>query len=381
MVSGRADDVESMRPASLTLFLAGDVMLGRGIDQILPHPGDPRLYEPHATSATVYVDLAESANGPIPRPVRLDYVWGDALADLRRLKPDVRIINLETSVTKNGRPVPKGINYRMNPDNVPCLTAAAVDCCVLANNHILDWGEAGLLETLATLDRAGIRTAGAGRDAAQAAAPAVLEVAGRGRVLVFAFGSPTSGVPDDWAAGAGKPGIDFLPDLSSQTVDRIARQVRTVRRAEDLLVASVHWGGNWGYEISGGQRAFAHGLIDAAGFDVVHGHSSHHPKGVEIYKERPILYGCGDFLNDYEGIEGYEAFRGDLVVMYLATFASRPARLVQLDLRPFRIAKFRLNHAAPDDTAWLQKTLDRESATLGTRIVAGPDGTLSARWQ
>lgn len=380
-MSGRATDVQSPGPASVTLFVCGDVMLGRGIDQILPHPGDPRLFELHAPSAAVYVGLAESANGPIPHAVGFDYVWGDALADLRRLKPDMRIINLETSVTKDGRPVPKGINYRMNPDNVPCLTAAAIDCCVLANNHVLDWGEAGLLETLAALDHAGIRSAGAGRDAAQAAAPAALELAGGGRVLVFGFGSSTSGIPDDWAAEAGKPGVHLLPDLSAPTVDGIARQVRTVRRAGDLLVASIHWGGNWGYEIPSAQRAFAHGLIDAAGFHLVHGHSSHHPKGIEVYKEALVLYGCGDFLNDYEGIGGYEAFRDDLAAMYLPAFDSGSGRLLRLDVRPYRIAKFRLNRASPDDTAWLCETLDRESAGLGTRIVAGADGTLSARWR
>jgi len=90
----------SPEPADLiTLFLCGDVMLGRGIDQILPHPGVPRLYEPAVALATTYVELAERVNGPIPRPVDFPYVWGDALDVLRRLQPDLRIINLETSIT------------------------------------------------------------------------------------------------------------------------------------------------------------------------------------------------------------------------------------------------------------------------------------------
>jgi poly-gamma-glutamate capsule biosynthesis protein CapA/YwtB (metallophosphatase superfamily) len=125
---------------SLTLFLCGDVMLGRGIDQILPHPGDPLLRELYVGSAITYVQLAEQVNGPIPAPVDFGYVWGDALDELRRAAPQARIINLETSVTKSRDYMPKGINYKMNPENVACLTAAGVDCCVLANNHVLDFG-------------------------------------------------------------------------------------------------------------------------------------------------------------------------------------------------------------------------------------------------
>src|SRR5437764_3542965 len=160
---------------SVTLALAGDVMLGRGIDQILPHPGDPRLYERYVRDARDYVALAERAHGPIPKPVDETYVWGDALAVLRASPPHVRIINLETSITTSGDFSPKGINYRMNPRNIGCLAAANVDCCVLANNHVLDWGEAGLLETLDTLKSAGMRYTGAGRDAEEAAAPAIVD--------------------------------------------------------------------------------------------------------------------------------------------------------------------------------------------------------------
>src|SRR5687768_18490754 len=83
----------------VTLFLCGDVMTGRGIDQALPHPGNPILYERYMKSATGYVELAEEANGPIPKPLGFSYIWGAALAELTQRKPDVRIINLETAVT------------------------------------------------------------------------------------------------------------------------------------------------------------------------------------------------------------------------------------------------------------------------------------------
>ena len=157
----------------------------------------------------------------------------------------------------------------MNPENVGCLTAARIDCCVLANNHVLDWGLSGLSETLETLENSGIRTAGAGNDAEQAAAPAIFELAGKGSVLVFAFGSEDSGIPADWTAGRGKPGVNILGDISDDTLKRIAQPLRRLKRPDMVFVASIYWGGNWGYRIPDEHRRFAHGLIDEAGFDVI----------------------------------------------------------------------------------------------------------------
>ncbi|MCW3474583.1 CapA family protein [Limobrevibacterium gyesilva] len=358
------------------LFLCGDVMLGRGIDQILPHANPPDLYEPHVRSATTYLSLAEAANGPIPRHAGPAYVWGDALAVLRAAAPDARIVNLETAITASSQPWPKGINYRMHPDNVGCLTAARIDCCMLANNHVLDWGEAGLLDTLSTLRRAGIARAGAGRNAAEAAAPAVLPLAGGARVLVFGYASSTSGVPQDWAAGAGTPGVDLLPDLSARTATRIAEAAQAQRQARDLLIASVHWGGNWGHDIPAPQRTFAHALVDG-GFDVVHGHSSHHAKGIEAYRQKLVLYGCGDFINDYEGISGYEEFRADLVVIYLPRLDGETGRLLSLEMVPMQIRRFRLNRPSAQDAKWLHDVLARESARLGTVIALHADDSFS----
>lgn len=367
-------------PNGVTLLLTGDVMLGRGVDQILPHPSDPRLFEPEVATAMTYVELAEARNGPIPRPVDFSYVWGDALAEMQRLRPDVRIINLETSITKSRQHVPKGINCRMNPDNVGCLTAMHVDCSVLANNHVLDWGKSGLLETLATLKETHIASVGAGRTLGEAAAPAILRAPGAGRVLVFGFGAASSGIPAEWAAGDDTPGVNLLRDLSDREVARVASAVGAAKRPGDVAVASIHWGGNWGYRIPDEQRRFAHALITSADVDLVHGHSSHHAKGIEVYRGKFIVYGCGDFLDDYEGIKGYEEFRDDLVVAYLARVSASSGRLLDLTLVPFQIRKFRLNRASPRDAAWLQATLDRESAALGTRIAAEGDA-LKARWR
>lgn len=368
-----------MRDA-ITLFVCGDVMTGRGIDQILPHPCDPRLAEPYVTDARDYVSLAEEANGAVATPVDFAYVWGDALAELARAAPDVRIINLETAVTASETRWAKHIHYRMHPDNVGCLAAAAIDCCVLANNHVLDWGYAGLVETLATLDRAGLRHAGAGRNLAEAQAPAVLVLPGKGRVVVFAFATESSGVERDWAAGTARPGVNRLADLSDAVIEAIAAQVARVRRPGDLVVASIHWGGNWDYAVTSAERRFAHALIERAGVDVVHGHSSHHVKGIEVHADRPILYGCGDLLNDYEGIRGYESYRGDLGLLYFLRLDRASGRLLHAGLTPTRVRNLRINRAARDETHWLAGVLNREGAPLGTRVTPDDEGRLTLGW-
>ena len=164
-------------------------MTGRGVDQILPYRSDPRIHEPMARSAEEYVQLAERANGPIPRPVDPDYIWGAALDELRLAGPAIYVVNLETAITRSEDFLSKGINYRMSPENAECLAAAGIGCCILANNHVLDWGEAGLIETLGVLEKLGIQAVGAGRNIISAQAPAVFEVAENRRVIVFAFAS------------------------------------------------------------------------------------------------------------------------------------------------------------------------------------------------
>jgi len=366
---GDADASPSSASGLITLFLCGDVMTGRGIDQVLPRPSDPRLYESYVNNATRYVELAQTVNGPFPKRVDFSYPWGDALAELERVMPDVRIINLETAITESDDYWErKGINYRMHPENVLCLKAAKIDCCAIANNHVLDWGYVGLVETLATLGQVNVKSAGVGRNITEAQAPAVMEVNDKGRVLVFAYASPTSGVPRDWAATNSRPGVNFLADLSQQTVRQITAQVQKVKRERDIVVASIHWGNNWGYEIPDEQRNFSHQLIDEAGVDMVHGHSSHHPKGIEVYQDRPIMYGCGDFLNDYEGISGYEEYRGDLVLMYLATMQPWSGKLVRFEMVPFQIKRFRLNYVSREDAQWLRDTMNRECAKFGGHI-------------
>jgi poly-gamma-glutamate synthesis protein (capsule biosynthesis protein) len=356
-------------------------MTGRGIDQILPHPSIPRLYEPYVTDARDYVSLAERANGAIPKPAGYDYIWGEALRMLDAASPDLRIINLETAITTSDAYWRgKGINYRMHPDNIACLQSAGIDCCVLANNHVLDWGYRGLDDTLTALHRAGIATAGAGTDRNEAWQPAILPVSGKGRVLVFSVGHTSSGPPPEWAATSRRSGIALLEKLSEETVQRIAAQVEAYKTAGDIVIVSIHWGGNWGYAVPAEQRRFAHQLIDEAAVDIVHGHSSHHAKGIEVYRERPIIYGCGDLLNDYEGIGGYEAYRDDLGLMYLPSLDPATGQLQRFELLPTRICRFRLERPPQQDRHWLMTMLKREGEAFGTQVIAVAEGRLALQW-
>ena len=304
-----ANEIPSTRP--VTLFLCGDVMTGRGVDQILPCPSDPLLHEPYVQSALEYVAMAEQTNGPISKPVSFSYIWGDAPEELDRVRPAARIINLETSITMSDHHERKGINYRMHPANTPCLTAAKI---------------------------------------------------------VFAAGTIDSGIEPDWAATDSAPGIALLHDLSDETAALIGDRVAGMKGPGDIAVLSIHWGENWGYEIPRGHRVFTRKLIDLARIDVVHGHSSHHPKGIEIYKNKPIIYGCGDFLNDYEGIAGYEEFRSHLVLGYFATIDSSAGNLLRLAMAPFQIKNFRLQQASTEDAAWLRSVMTREGRPLGSQI-------------
>ena len=365
---------------SVCLFLCGDVMTGRGIDQALPHPVSPALYEPYVRDAHEYVDLAEKANGPIPRPLTFDYIWGDALQELQRAEVDFRIVNLETAITSaESAWSGKEIHYRMHPQNIGCLSAARISACALANNHVLDWGYGGLFETLRTLAAAGVAHSGAGQNAEEAATPAVLNLPDKARLLLFSFGSTTSGIPREWRATTSRAGVNLLEDLSEATAVRITSKMRQFHQPGDLLVASIHWGSNWGFDIPHQQIAFAHRLVEE-GIAIVHGHSSHHVRGIEVFKDCLILYGCGDFLTDYEGISGYESFRSDLALMYLIELDSRTGQLVSGRLVPMRMRRFRLERASASDSKWLCDLLNelgKESST-GARLEG--DNGLMLEW-
>lgn len=366
---------------TLTLWLAGDVMTGRGIDQIQTHPGAPALHESWVRDARDYVRLAERVNGPVPAPVTPDYIWGDALAEIERRQPELRLVNLETAITTSDEAWPnKGIHYRMHPANIGCLTAARIDCCALANNHVLDWGRPGLEETLHTLQQAGIRSAGAGSHTEAACAPAALPLAGGTRLLVFSWASPDSGVPSTWGATPERAGVALLPDLTEASAQQVAATVARQRRPGDLVMVSLHWGGNWGAEVPQLQRRFAQRLIELGATDLVHGHSSHHPRPVEVYRGRLILYGCGDLINDYEGIASQETFDPSAVCLYFAQLARETGALMKLEIVPLQLRRLRLTHAKPAARRSLQSLFDTEGRHFNTSVQTQEDGSWQLRW-
>ncbi|VBA47620.1 putative polyglutamine synthesis accessory protein [Mycobacterium pseudokansasii] len=366
--------------SAVVTLLGGDVMLGRGVDQILAHPGHPELRERYLRDATGYVRLAERVNGPIPRPVDWRWPWGEVLDVLDDVGTDVRVVNLETTITTGTEFADrKPVCYRMHPDNLAALTTLRPDACALANNHILDFGYQGLTDTVAALAAAGIRGAGAGPDLPTARRPAVVTVGDRHRVVIGSVATTSSGVPESWAAQHNRPGVWLVRDPSQrEAADDVAAQVLAGKgdgKGDGVTVVSVHWGSNWGYAVAPGEIAFAHRLIDA-GIDIVHGHSSHHPRPIEIYRGKPIMYGCGDVIDDYEGIGGHESFRGDLRLLYLTSTDPATGNLFSLKMIPLRVKQMRLHRASSTDTEWLRRTIEHVSRRFGIRVTAGPDDLL-----
>jgi poly-gamma-glutamate capsule biosynthesis protein CapA/YwtB (metallophosphatase superfamily) len=250
--------------AALRLALLGDCMLGRLVNDALRH-------EPP------------------------EYPWGDTLPILQGA--DWRFCNLECVISGRGEPwsaYPKPFHFRSAPKNVAVLSAARIDAVSLANNHVLDYGYDALEEMLEILDRAGILHAGAGRDFAEAARLATAVVGGvKLGLLAFTDNEP------DWEATAGRAGVFYVPiDLRDPRAARLLKIVRDHAAAVDLLIVSAHWGPNWGYEPPREHVAFAHALVEA-GAGVVFGHSSHVFRGIEFHRNRPIIYGAGNFVDDY----------------------------------------------------------------------------------
>lgn len=161
---------------------------------------------------------------------------------------------------------------------------------------------------------------------------------------------------------------------------RLCEQIAQARRPGDIVVVSIHWGLNWGYDIPREQQCFAHALIDDGKVSVIHGHSSHHAKGIEVYRGRLILYGCGDFLNDYEGISGYEQYRDDLALMYFVDLEPGSGKLAALEIVPLQIRQFRLVRPSLQDVDWVWQTLDRESRPFGTSVATTGESRLAVAW-
>lgn len=350
----------------MRVALAGDVMAGRGVDQALATSVDPELNEPFVKDARHYLEIAGGSRRVSLSP---EDIWSEALPALARARPDHFVVNLETSITDGGDfDVQKGIHYRMHPENVAVLTAAGVDCCTLANNHVLDFGPQGLEDTLDALDRAGIRHCGAGRSDTEARQPVDLSP---GPVRVLATALADSGVPPSWSS-ARSAGVFFQPAADDAAVEAVRAALRRDAggAAPGPLICSIHWGGNWSPVVPDVHRHFARRLIRDVGVDLVFGHSSHHLMPIEVFDGVPIVYGAGDLLNDYEGIGGHEPYEPGLVAIYLVHFDSGRPR--ELEVLPFRLTNLALRAATRREVEGIRERLVAGSFELD--IVQGTDG-------
>ena len=306
----------------MLIGLLGDVMLGRLVNERL-------------------------------RRVAADYPWGDTDSVLRQA--DLTIANLECVLAAGGEPAAgKVFHFRSDPKNVASLLSAGIGMVSLANNHVLDYGAGAFGEMLPALDAAGVLHAGAGLDRDAARRPAVRRVAGAA-VGLIAF---TDNQPD-WEADAG-PGVFYVPVVDSDR--RVAELLALVRRTKarvNLLVVSAHWGPNWGSGAPSEHRELARGLIEA-GADVVYGHSPHIFRGIEVFRNRPIIYSAGDFVDDY-AVDPLE--RNDQSFIFLlVTDGGTP---LGLRLYPTLIADFQARLAGRGSRQ-ITERMQRLSRHLGT---------------
>ena len=194
-------------------------------------------------------------------------------------------------------------------------------------------------------------------------------------MLVFGFALESSGVPRDWASESGR-GVFLVSGLSTESVRELAALVSAFKQPGDLAIASLHWGANWGYRILARERSFAHALIDDAQIDLLHGHSSHHPKAIECYRRKLILYGCGDFVNDYEGISGNEKYRPNLRLMYFPKLRAHTGELIELEITVLESQRLRLRLGARENVDWICALLRRESTPLASVVELASNGTV-----
>jgi poly-gamma-glutamate synthesis protein (capsule biosynthesis protein) len=320
--------VERGRPN--TIALAGDVMLGRLVNDAMAEHGWP-------------------------------HPWGNVTPLL--WQADAFLINLECAITArvvrwhDGHYKP--FHFRADPGAIESLRMARVDCASIANNHILDFGPEGLLDTIHALDAAGIAHAGAGRDEQAARAPALVTTRHGVRIAVVAFAD----YPASWAATADSPGLNFMPvSVEPAALARITEAIAEARSLADLVVFSIHWGPNMRSHATPEFRAFARRVI-GAGADLFWGHSAHVAQGIELFQGRPILYDTGDFVDDYAV---NAALRNDLSALFLLEVA--PPHVERIHLVPVHVGHMQVNLATGGDRRWIANRLVRLCEEMGTEV-------------
>lgn len=310
----------------MKIALVGDVMLGRLVNKVL------KVYD-------------------------FTYPWGDTLSILQQA--DLRICNLECVLSDIGNPwSPKMFHFRSDEKNVQSLLAAKINIVSLANNHVLDYEESALLRMLDVLDNQGVLHVGAGRDLAQSLKPALCHVKDQ-KIGMLAF---TDNEPD-FGAEEKRPGVYYMPTkMNDKRVKNFIKCVQQLQQQVDFLIVSAHWGSNWGYDVPKDHVILAHALVEA-GADLIFGHSGHIFRGIEIYKERPIIYCAGDFIDDY-AVDEIE--KNDESFIFL--LEREPGKKLKLYLYPTLIEQFQANLAVSDRKKTILSKMQSLCKDLGTKI-------------
>jgi poly-gamma-glutamate capsule biosynthesis protein CapA/YwtB (metallophosphatase superfamily) len=317
---------------TVTVALAGDTMLGRGVGRALATTPPEDLVAPEVRAALGEADLV--------------------------------VLNLECCISGRGRPwdAPgKPFFFRAPPRAVELLVLLGADCVTLANNHALDYGFDALADTLDLLAGAGIAAVGAGPDLERARRPATLAAGGL-RVAVLGV----TDHPPDFAAGPDRPGVAFA-DLRRRVPDWLAEGVGAAD-AEAVLV-TPHWGPNMTSEPVGHVRRAAAALVDA-GATLVAGHSAHVAHGVA----GPVLYDLGDFLDDYRVDP---RLRNDLGLLFLVTLDGHGP--VRLEALPLKLDFCHTRLATGEDAAWTRRRFRSACTALGTTVEEEAD-RLTVSW-
>lgn len=331
-----------MASRTFSINFVGDVMLGRLIDQLFP----THVHEPmEAKHVSSFV-----ARNPQLHDYGPQSPWGTVLPLFQ--DSHLNVINLETSVTKTDKKWPdKVFNYRMHPVNLKALHPAKIDYVSLANNHTLDFSETGLEDTLEALNEVNVNFAGAGIDKDAAMSPSILSLprtsvsdSTNEQQHCVAIWSAADH-PSDWAKVPGFNLIDYSPQTRVRLKDVITH---TSPKNVSLRVFSVHWGPNYAWRPADEIRSLAHYLVDECDIDIVHGHSSHHIQGVEKYKGKLIMYGCGDFIDDYALTPEY---RNDLSAVWRVSLRDEGnfLSLAKLEVFPTKIKRFQAHQVLRED--------------------------------
>ena len=307
----------------LTLALAGDTMLGRGVGERLA--ADPRapLVAPEVRAAAQEADLF--------------------------------VLNLECCISERGERFPdpaKPFFFRAPPIAAERLADLGVDCVTLANNHALDYGPDALLDTLALLEAAGVGHVGAGSDARAARAPGLLEHRGRRLRVVAATDHPAA-----YAATPERPGVAFA-ELWQGEVPEWLRAALQPGPDADAVLATPHWGPNMTATPVPHVRSCAAALLDA-GASLIAGHSAHVFQGVQ----GPVLYDLGDFLDDYR-VDA--RLRNDLGLLWLVELEGRDPR--RLEALPLKLDYAYTRAADGADAAWVQARFAELCGAFGTEV-------------